>query len=521
MHYNRRFAKSGAWAIVQWTMSESNSSKPRRVAVIGGGITGLSAAFYLQNLAPEFDFVLFEASNRLGGVIQTVREEDSLIELGADNFATLIPDALQLSRDIGLESTLIHPNAEHRFAQIVARGRVHPIPNGFSLMQPTQPWAVLQSPVLSWPGRLRLLKEYFVPARREASDESLEAFATRRLGKEAYERLVEPIIGGIFTAQGSTLSMQAALPQFVEMEAKHGGLIRAALAKRNEKSAATQSAKQASGARYDQFVTHPNGMSAWIAAVADKLPAEKIRLGSRVVALAPTPNHLFEGKAASSGQTPTHRWIVTTGKSTISGPDIIEETLFDAVIVTTPADPAANLLRPIHSVIADQLQQIPYADSAVIAMLVDRAEIDPKLFCFGIVVPQVEKLDTLAVSFTSEKYPGRTAHDKVLLRVFMGGAVRPDLMQESDERLFERGWNDVQRLLKLTKPPSRYRVVRWNQAMPQYLVGHLDRLAIIEKELRSTPTLALAGNGYRGVGIPQCVRSARQAAVRIIEALQA
>ncbi len=397
-------------------------------------------------------------------------------------------------------------------------------------MQPTQPWEILKTPVLTWSGRLRLLKEYFVPARREGPDESLESFATRRLGKEAYERLVEPIIGGIFTAKGATLSMQAALPQFVEMERKHGGLIRAQLAKKDTDSAASRSAKKASGARYDQFVTHPEGMSAWIAGIAKKIPAEKIRLGRKVESITPASSEHSPlarssegwavGEEVSALEKLDHRWVVSTRQTVVSGPDIIEENLFDAVIVASPAAPAAELLKTVNSVVADELRRIPYADSAVIAMLVDRSEIDPKLFCFGIVIPQVEKLDTLAISFTSEKYPGRTPSDKVLLRVFMGGAVRPELIQESDEQLYARGWNDVQRLLKLTKPPAWYRVVRWNEAMPQYLVGHLDRLAVIEKELQSHPTLALAGNAYRGVGIPQCVRSARQAVVRIIEGLR-
>jgi protoporphyrinogen/coproporphyrinogen III oxidase len=514
-------------------MNSRESAKPLRVAIIGGGISGLSAAFYLHKQAPDVDFVLFEAADRLGGVIQTLNIAEGIIEMGADMFATLVPDdALRLSCDAGLDSVLIRPNSQHRLARVVSKGKVHPVPNGFSLMQPTKMWSILRSPILSWSGRARLLKEYMIPARKESSDESLESFAIRRLGQEAYDRLIEPIIGGIFTARGSTLSMQAALPQFVEMEKRHGGLIRAARAKRNEDSEAVRSAKQASGARYDQFVSHPGGMSAWIQEIANKLPSDRIRMSRKVIGLVPIlgPNHMASEpdrpksngeKGVDSHYSAGHiRWIVTSQSLTDSTSSAIEETVFDAVILACPAKPAAKLLDPISPVIGEALASIHYADSAVVAMLVDRNEIDPKLVCFGIVVPQVEGRDSLAISFTSEKYPGRTPPDKVLLRVFLGGAMRPELVHESDERLIARAWKDVHDLLKIKSQPSWQSVFRWFGAMPQYHVGHLDRVKVIESELQALPTLALAGNAYRGVGIPHCVRSGRLAAERIVNSLK-
>jgi protoporphyrinogen/coproporphyrinogen III oxidase len=514
-------------------MNYRDSSKPLRVAIIGGGISGLSAAFYLHKQAPDIDFVLFEFSDRLGGVIQTLPIDNSLVEMGADMFATLVPnDAMQLSRDAGIESILIRPNANHRLARVVSKGQVYPVPNGFSLMQPNKMWSILRSPILSWSGRMRLLKEYLVPPRKDSNDESLESFAIRRLGKEAYDRLVEPIIGGIFTARGSTLSMQAALPQFVEMEKKHGGLIRAARAKRNDDSEISRSAKQASGARYDQFVSHPQGMSAWIQAIADKIPNDRIRTSRKVESLVTiagpsgrvsTKNSGRDNEMASLNEpTPSEniRWIVTTRNLLDTASSAIEETVFDAVIMACPAKPASELLSPISPLLAEQLGSIHYADSAVVAMLVNRAEVDPTLICFGLVIPQIEGRDSLAISFTSEKYPGRTPPDKILLRVFLGGAVRPELIHESDEQLFDRAWKDVEELLKVKTRPSWHVVVRWPGAMPQYYVGHLDRINAMELELKTLSTLALAGNAYRGVGIPHCVRSGRQAAERIIASLK-
>jgi protoporphyrinogen/coproporphyrinogen III oxidase len=485
-----------------------NQSLSPRVAIVGGGISGLSAGFYLHRLAPQISFQLFEASSRVGGVIETLKTDDSLIELGADNFATLIPDALQLSREAGLEDQLVRPNQEHRLARVVARGRVLPIPSGFSLMQPTRLSAILTSQVLSWPGKLRLLAEYFVPSRTEESDESLEAFAVRRLGREVFERLVEPIVGGIFTAKASTLSMQAAMPQFVEEERKHGGLIRGFLAKRRDPNRGSEAARQASGARYDQFLAPKQGMQSWLQQLADRLPPGSLQLNTRIDRL--------ERIHDSHGR----RWLLQwtrQGESNRVGSSHADR--FDAVIIATPSGPAAKLLQAVSSVLEEELQAIPYADSAVVAMVVDRSEIDPSLLCFGIVVPQIERLDVLAISFTSEKYPDRLPQDKILLRVFMGGAVRPELYSKSDDELIERAWHDTQHLLKLRTRPAWIRVVRWPAAMPQYLVGHLQRLARIEAELERLPGLALAGNAYRGVGIPQCVRSGRQAAEGVVRYL--
>jgi oxygen-dependent protoporphyrinogen oxidase len=483
-----------------------NLSKSPRVAIIGGGISGLSAGFYLHRLAPQISFDLFEASSRVGGVIETLKTEDSIIELGADNFATLIPDALQLSRDAGLEDQLIRPNLDHRLARVVARGKILPIPNGFSLMQPTRLSAILTSRVLSWPGKLRLIGEYFVPARTTESDESLEAFAVRRLGRETFERLVEPIVGGIFTAKAATLSMQAAMPQFVEIERKYGGLIRGFLAKRRDPNLGSEAARQASGARYDQFLAPKQGMQSWLEQLAERLPPGSLQLNKRIDSLERSQDGRWMLRASSRLE-----------KVERESPN--EPERFDAVIIAVPSGPAAKLIKPVSSVLHDELEAIPYADSAVIAMLVDRKEIDPSLLCFGIVVPQKESLDVLAISFTSEKYPNRLPPDKLLLRVFMGGAVRPELYAKSDEELIERGWRDTQGLLKLRTRPSWIRVVRWPAAMPQYLVGHLQRLARIEAEALKIPGLALAGNAYRGVGIPQCVRSGRLAAEGVVRYL--
>lgn len=507
------------------TLTETPAKKS--VAVIGGGISGLAAAYYLQQASSEIEVHLFEASHRLGGVIETSHDHSSTIELGADNFATLIPHARELSHEVGIDGDLIHPNQDHRFAKIVHRGKVQPIPDGFSLMQPTRVASILTTPTLSLAGKLRLLYEPWITKRTEVGDESLEAFTIRRLGREAYDRLVEPIIGGIFTADGRTLSMQAALPQFIVMEKQHGSLMRAFWAQRKIKSAESRSASKASGARYDQFVTHRDGMSAWLRSIQDKLPFDRIHLRTRVDKISPRLSAVsIDDSSAdvnSSRSTPidndlaayqrSHGWLVHFQSEDSSTSPMSQE--FDAVIVACPASPAASILRELRPKISEVIRTIPYADSAVVAMIIDRQEVDPKHFCFGIVVPKVEGLNVLAISFTSEKYPHRVPPGKLLLRVFLGGAAHPDILDQTDSQLFDLAWNDTRKLLHLKTRPEWSRIIRWKAAMPQYLVGHNQRLESLMEEVKAYPTLALAGNAYAGVGIPQCVRSGRQAAQRI------
>jgi protoporphyrinogen/coproporphyrinogen III oxidase len=517
-------------------MNSLEPNKPQRIAVIGGGISGLSAACYLhhelksqgdQSVSSEAvansEIVLFESSSRVGGVIETLDIRNAstdgplpfanIVEKGADNFATLMPDALELSRLVGAEDMLIKPRLESRLARVVCRGSIYPIPEGFSLMQPTRLLPLLRSPILSIPGKLRVLAEFFVSKNTRDEDESLKSFAIRRLGREAFDRLVEPIIGGIFTADAGLLSMRAAMPQFVEMEQKHGGLIRAA---RNTKShfISTQpnlessesqlrrSSQKATGARYDQFLAPKLGMNAWLSRIANWLPPGVIQLNSRIDRIALTPQRQWQLESTNPSD---------PLKQLLQDP-------FDAMIVAAPSQVAGRLLNQVDKELGESLSRIQYADSAVVCLCVERSEISKEHLCFGIVVPQVERRDCLAISLTSEKYVGRMDDSKVLLRIFMGGAVRPELMSESDSKLAEMAWNEAKSLLRLKTAPSWSHVVRWPSAMPQYHVGHLARLEALHARVDALPRFALAGNAYRGVGIPQCVRSGKVAAKKVLAA---
>ena len=473
------------------------SSSPRpRIAIIGAGVSGLTAAWYIERLLPSAHVDVFESARQIGGVIQTTYADPFLVELGADNFATLVPDALRMVDEMGVRDEFTGPKSDHRIAQVVRDGKVMPIPNGFSLMQPTRLSSVLTSPVLSPTGRLRLLAEFCVKQRTATEDESVESFAVRRLGRECFDRLVEPIVGGIFTARAENLSMQAAMPQFVAMEREYGGLIRGAIAKRNSQSRAERSARQATGARYDQFLAPKQGMSWWLNQIAKSL-RNSIQLDRRVDNLHKNAENL---------------WTVNTRSASDSSERSQSHTGYHAVCLALPSPRSALLLKPSHPRLASLLERIPYASSAVAVLAIKRSEIRPKAFCFGVVVPKLENRDCLAISLASEKYEGRCPRDLVLVRVFMGGAIRPELMDKSDDELLGLARKEVKELLGASSLPRWQTLVRWNEAMPQYLVGHPQLVMSIRQSLQDDKSLRLVGNAFDGVGIPQCVRLARQTA---------
>ena len=470
-----------------------------KIAVVGAGISGLTVAWYLERLLPTAQIDVFESADKIGGVIQTNISEPFLAELGADNFATLVPDALRMVEEMGIRDEFIGPNADHRIAQVVRNGKVLPIPNGFSLMQPTRLSAVLTTPILSPSGRARLLAEFCIKQRKSGEDESVESFAVRRLGRECFERLVEPIVGGIFTARAETLSMQAAMPQFVAMEKEFGGLIRAALAKRKSQSRSERSARQATGARYDQFLAPKQGMSWWLRRIANSL-RNPIKMAKRVDGLIKNSDGRWSVQVKNSGGSPN----AADASETMNG--------YQAVCLALPSPRSAKLLKASHPGISERLGRIPYASSAVALLAIQRNEIRPEAFCFGVVVPKMEHRDCLAISLSSEKYPGRCPDGLVLVRVFMGGAIRPELMDKTDDELLAIARKEVKELLGASSLPRWQSIVRWNEAMPQYLVGHTQLVASIRQSLDEDPSLRLVGNAFDGVGIPQCIRLARQTA---------
>ncbi|MEC8553408.1 MAG: protoporphyrinogen oxidase [Planctomycetota bacterium] len=467
------------------------------MAIIGGGISGLAAALELTKGKYDCQLTLFESRPRLGGVLETDREGAYLIERSADNFATLQPAALELTREFASVDGLLQPEAENRLAQVLHRERIEPVPAGFSLMQPTKLSSILGTGALSPTGKLRLLYEYFVPRRTEELDESLESFATRRLGKEAFTNLIEPIVAGIFTADPAKLSMRAALPQFVEMERKHGGLIRASLAAK--KSNAADLAKKASGARYEQFRAPRFGMSDWVSQLGQKLPNESLRLNCEVDSVT---------KSADGYQIKYQSVACKLGNA------LQTSELFDSIVLATPASATARLLRPLQPAASEEIAGIHYASSVIVAMVVPRDEILGNVNAFGLIVPSKEGREVLAISYSSNKYAGRVPRNELLLRMFFGGAMNPEFCELDDEAVLRAARQELTEVLRWRgKAPKTENVIRWPNAMPQYELGHVEKVQRVRHLMKTgCPQIELCGAAYTGVGIPQCVQSGRQAA---------
>jgi len=464
----------------------------RGIVVIGGGIAGLAAAHRVLELSAArgecVPLILVEAGPRLGGTIASERIDGFLVESGADSFLTEKPWALDLCRRLGIEHQLIGTRDDQRRTFVVHAGRLHPLPEGFLLLAPTRLWPLAASRLFSWRGKLRMACDLVLPRGASATgDESLASFVTRRLGREALERVAQPLAGGIYTADPVRLSLAATMPRFLEMERRHRSLI---LAMRR---AARASAARGSGARWSLFVSFAEGMQTLVGALAQRLPEGSVRLGARALALGP-------GSAGG--------WRVA-----LEGGAVLEAA---RVLVATPAFAAADLLRSLDATLAAELAAIPYASSATVTLAYDPGALVRPLDGFGFVVPAIERRGLIACSFSSVKYVGRAPEGSALLRVFCGGALAEQMITLSDAALIAAARRELSQLLGIEAAPRFTRVHRYPRAMPQYQVGHLERVAAIEARLRGHPGLALAGNAYRGVGVPDCVHSGERSAEALL-----
>jgi oxygen-dependent protoporphyrinogen oxidase len=485
------------------------------VAVIGGGIAGLAAALRLAEQAPGCDLVLFESAPRLGGVLSTVHAGGFQVEQSADNFITTMPWGVDLCKQLGLADQLIQTNSAHRHTFVVYRGRLHKLPDGFMMMAPTQMWPLAVTPILSPLGKLRAALEYFIPPRKDGGDESMAAFARRRLGREVFQRLIEPLVSSVYAADMEKLSVLATLPQFREMELEHGSLIRAMRrrmkdAKKAARGTPALPGRGDSGARYSMFVTPRNGLSSIVEAIAARLPPGAIRLRTTVERLARNENG----------------WQVWTGgegrgardEGQISEPGRVGPEQFDAVILATPSHVAARLLEPTDAGLAQMLASIEHSGTAIVSVGYQRGQVAHPLNGMGAVVPGVENSPILACSFSSQKYAHRAPEGHVLLRVFAGGARRPELAEMDDNQLRPLVLGEIERLLGIEGKPVYENIAHWPRTMPQYHVGHKQLVARIFERVDKLPALALAGNAFHGVGIPHCIHSGQQAADRILAA---
>jgi len=441
------------------------------------------------------EVVVLEARDRAGGAIWTDRVDGFTIEGGADSFITNKPWALDLCRELGLGPQLIGTDDRNRRSFVVRNGKLMPVPEGFVLMAPGRLLPLLSSPILSIRGKVRMMMDLLLPKKSDDADESLASFVRRRLGREALDRLVQPLVGGIYTADPADLSLKATLPQFPAMERDHRSLILGAI--RQARSARSDEKQGASGARYGLFASLADGMDTLPNALLSALPPRTVRTETSVRRI--------------SRADPSQPWRVEL----LDGPAIEA----GAVILTTEAHASARLIDGFDPELALQLRSIPYASSAIVTVAYPRDQVRHPLDGFGVVVPAIEGRSILAASFLSVKFPSRAPVGSALIRVFVGGATQPELFDLDDESLKNLVREELASLIGASGEPTLIQVARHSRAMPQYTMGHLDRVEAIHQQSAKHSRLILAGNAFHGVGIPDCVRSGQNAATSLLKAL--
>ena len=455
-----------------------------RVAIVGAGIGGLTVAWELsRRLKDAVDIRLFEQSDRVGGNIRTIRRDGWLIEGGPDSFIRTKPAAVGLCERLGIADELIAPLPDHQRALVVRDGSLHPVPHDFHLLVPRRLESLLDTPLLSTAAKLRLLGESTLPSGGQPSD-TLAEFTRRRWGQEMLERLVQPLVAGIYSADPEELSLQATMPQFLKLERIHGSLTAAGRTQRSD--------ARSGGARYGLFASFADGMQ--------RLPDE---LRSRI-----------EGHAAVHLGTETTRVIEEGDHYRVETASNLVQA--DHVVLALPAGRAAKLLeRPD---VRSRLERITAASSAVVVTGHRLDDFQHPLDAFGVVVPHVEGSPATAISIASRKFPGRAPAGHVLVRTFLGSPSF-SVVPASDDELIEQSQRVLRKYLGLHKSPVVTEVVRYHGGSPQYRRGHLDAVDDIEAAVAAMPGLHLVGASYRGVGIPDTIQTAVDVADRIAAAI--
>ena len=446
----------------------------KRVVIVGGGISGLTAAYYLRRARKDLDLTLLEAKECLGGVITTRHIDGFLIEGGPDSFIIQKPWALQLCHDLGIEQRLLAPDPANRKVYVLSKGRLQALPPGLMLGAPTRLGPFLKTRLISWPGKLRMAMDLFLPRGSESGDESLGAFIRRRVGREALEKIADPILGGIHVSDAEQLSLTSTFPRLKELEKRHRSLI---LGMRRESSREAEDTGS-------PFRTLPGGMAEMVSALEDSLRGIEIRTSSPVSQVG-------------------RNLEVITGKEAIQA---------DAVIVAMPPNAGSEVLRASFPDLAEGLGAIPSVSTATVSLAYRDARPSVALDATGFVIARGEKRRILACTWSSRKFAGRAPEGALLVRCFLGGEAGDEILRHSDEKLVAIAREELSELMGLQAAPILSAVYRWEKANPILAIGHPDRLRRIEKSLEDSRNLFVTGSGIRGVGIPDCVRDAKNVA---------
>lgn len=478
----------------------------KHIVVVGGGIAGLSAAYQLQKKALEANYPLrltvLEAGSYWGGKIITDRVDGFVVEGGPDTFIVTKPWAVQLCKELGLSERLKGTNPHQKNTYILHDERLHPLPGGLTMMIPTEFGPMIRTGLLSWPAKVRMGLDFMLPPAAENGDESLGEFVTRRLGRQAYERLIEPLMSGIYAGDGDKLSLQATFPYLRDLELEHGGLVKGALALRKQRAQRQHKEKGKNGHKPPPgsrsiFLTPITGLAEIVEALVSLLETggAEMRLNTPVVGALPRENGYLQ--FFNEGQ-PIH---------------------CDGLVLATPAFISGDLVAGFAPELASELSAIEYVSTATVSLAYRESDLERPLDGYGYVIPRREGREALACTWTSTKFPHRAPQGYALVRVFIGRAGQEDDLPWDEDSLQAIAQEEVRQTLGITAEPQLTRVYRWDKAMPQFNVGHPARLERIETLVANTPGLGLAGNGYQGIGIPDCIHSGQQAADKVLEDL--
>ncbi|MHB0976502.1 MAG: protoporphyrinogen oxidase [Candidatus Aquicultorales bacterium] len=479
----------------------------RKVVIIGGGVTGLSAAHAIQearNNGEEVDYLLVERDNRLGGKIFTEKVDGYTVEAGPDCFISHKPQVIQMADKLDFSEELLGANEAVKRTYVLSGGRLHQLPEGMLIMIPSKIIPFALSPLISWPGKARMLLDLVIPKKKDDKEETVTEFVTRRLGKEALDKIAEPLIAGIHAGDPDTMSING-MQMMLKMEQDHGSLIKAMLAARKRPPGAPKDWKKGQAsyvgkAKVKQtfFMTFKEGTQYLTDRLAATCNPEKLVTGKNVTKLEKRPQ---------GGYTVT-----------IEG---MEPVAADAVIVATLADTAAKLMKDIDRDAHEMLASIPHIDSATVSLGYKKSDIEGKVDGFGFVVPQKEKRKIMAATYSSIKWDFRTPdEDHVLIRAFVGGAKNQHLVRMDDDEMLKIVLGELKDVLKLDAEPDLVKIYRWFDGMPQYNVGHRAKVAKIMEKVSAHDGLQLCGGAYHGVGIPDCCKGGLTAGEKAVDFLK-
>lgn len=479
----------------------------KHIVIIGGGIAGLAAAYYTRKKAgSQAKISLLEQADYWGGKIVTERVDDLVpegrfvIEGGPDTFVATKPWGIKLCKELGIADRLKGTNPNTKKTYILKSNRLHELPGGLSMMIPTEFGPMVRTGLLSWPAKIRMGLDFLLPPAASNGDETLGAFVTRRLGRAAYENLIEPLMSGIYAGDGDKLSLQSTFPYLRDLELEHGGLVKSARALRRERLRKAHPNGGSLSPPPDSrslFLTPLTGLGEIVDALVQNLENSGVEL------------HLCTTVQNISQATKGYSAHLTNGETITA----------DGIILATPSYVAADLVDNFAPELADELQHIEYVSTATVSLAYQECDIPRPLDGYGYVIPRREGYKALACTWTSTKFPHRAPEGYALLRLFIGRAGQENEIEWDETTLLAIAQEELRLTLGITANPLLYRIYSWDRAMPQYNLGHPQRLSRIEQYLMAFPGLALAGNAYQGIGIPDCIRSGELATEKILSTM--